>query len=276
MFQNIARTYDELKPQCDWPLSRLFHEESKLSDFRSPAFREQISNFNQDHEAVRQSSGACRSYPGRDTISLPRASSFARGRRLRHVLRSRRTRRDQFADQPVRLRELATLLEMACGVTGEVRHPEWSDVAVQLRAWPSGGALYPIETYVVPLENTELNQAVYHYQPQQHVLTHVAPSPKERELNRLVYAEGLWDNAGALLVLTAEFTRTQIKYGERGYRFVLLDAGHLAQNILLMCEDLRLAAIPLGGFDDDGLAAAMHLTEEESPLYAILIGKRRR
>ncbi len=61
-----------------------------------------------------------------------------------------------------------------------------------------------------------------------------------------------------------------------GYRFVLLDAGHLAQNVLLACEDLHLAAVPLGGFDDDGLAELLELKpDREAPLYAILIGTGR-
>jgi nitroreductase len=58
---------------------------------------------------------------------------------------------------------------------------------------------------------------------------------------------------------------------------VLLDAGHLAQNLLLVCEDLRLAAVPLGGFQDDALAELLGLDpSEEAPLYAILIGATRR
>ena len=92
-------------------------------------------------------------------------------------------------------------------------------------------------------------------------------------MEELIYAQGLWDNASGVLVLTASFEKTQVKYGERGYRFVLLDAGHLAQNILLVCEDLGLAAIPLGGFDDDGLANELQLHGElETPLYVIFIG----
>jgi SagB-type dehydrogenase family enzyme len=118
-----------------------------------------------------------------------------------------------------------------------------------------------------------LERGLYHYQVQSHALAHLGPSPEDEQLRRLVYADGLWENAGGLIVLTALFERTQRKYGERGYRFVWLDAGHLAQNILLACEDLRLAAIPLGGFDDDGLAEAMDVEPlAEMPIYAILIG----
>ncbi len=101
----------------------------------------------------------------------------------------------------------------------------------------------------------------------------MAPCPDDAALQNGVYAEGLWQNAAGLLVLTGVFARTQIKYGERGYRFVLLDAGHLGQNILLACEDLRLAAVPLGGFHDDAVAKWLQLKpQEEFPLYAILIG----
>jgi SagB-type dehydrogenase family enzyme len=204
---------------------------------------------------------------------LPRVKKRSRGRRLFDVLRTRRTRRGTFSRKAVTLKQWGWLLEAACGLTGRVMHPQFPDVAQDLRAWPSGGATYPIETYLLTLQARDLDRGLYHYQVESHALAYLGPAPDDERLRRLVYADGLWENAGGLIVLTALFERTQTKYGERGYRFVWLDAGHLAQNILLACEDLHLAAIPLGGFDDDGLAEAMDIEPlAEMPIYAILIG----
>ena len=71
------------------------------------------------------------------------------------------------------------------------------------------------------------------------------------------------------------FSRCQEKYGERGYRFMLLEAGHVGQNILLAAEMARLGAVPLGGFCEDPLARFLGLDpRRESPLYVIMLGRR--
>jgi SagB-type dehydrogenase family enzyme len=267
------RTYDELCEEDPWPLSRLYHQHSKLSEYKQQAFQEEIATYNEDVEAIRQSSRALKLYPTRRKIKLPRAARRLRGRRLQDLLRSRRTRRGQFSPKPVTLKQWGNLLNMACGLTGQVAHPDFPNIVQDLRAWPSGGALYPIELYLAALRSRELDRAWYHYQLQSHLLAQLGPCPDQQRLRRLVFADGLWENASGLLVLTSVFARTQIKYGERGYRFILLDAGHLAQNILLTCADLHLAAIPLGGFDDDAIGKLLELKpDEEAPVYAILIG----
>jgi len=251
----------------------LYHQHSKLSRHKFLEFQQRIADFGQDVEAVRQSAQSYKLYPTRPSIELPRAKRRLRSRRLHDILQTRRTRRGVFSHKPMTLQQWGCLLDVACGVTGSIRHPDFSDVDQGLRAWPSGGALYPIEIYIGSLRGRDLARGLYHYQAQSHSLAHLRACPDDEDLHRLVYADGLWENASGLLILSAVVARTQAKYGERGYRFVFLDAGHLAQNLLLVCEDLRLAAIPLGGFDDDGLAECLGLdARKESPIYAILIG----
>jgi len=278
--------YEALCEEEAWPLSRLYHQHSKLSDRKQEEFEEVIAAYSQDEEAIRRSSRASKPYPTKRKIGLPRAGRTFRGGpfrggRLVDLLRSRRTRRGQFSPRPMTVKQWGRLFEMACGLTGQVAHPNFPDIVQDLRAWPSGGAMYPIEVYLAALGGNELEPAWYHYQVASHELARLDAAaldsrPEGQPLQRLVFADGLWENAGGLLVLTGLFARTQEKYGERGYRFVLLDAGHLAQNILLACEDLGLAAIPLGGFDDDGLARSLGLdARKEAPVYTILVGNRK-
>ncbi len=266
-------TFDELCQEVSWPLSRLYHQHSKLSRYKFLEFQQRIADFGQDVEAVRESTQTGKRYSTRPSIELPRAKRRFGSRRLYDVLRTRRTRRGVFSHKPVPLRQWGHLLDAACGLTGSVEHPDFDDVDQDLRAWPSGGAMYPVEIYLASLLGSDLERGLYHYHARSHSLAHLGACPVDEDLHGLVYADGLWENACGLVILSAVFARTQAKYGERGYRFVFLDAGHLAQNILLVCEDLRLDAIPLGGFDDDGLAARLGLdVQKESPIYAILIG----
>ena len=69
------------------------------------------------------------------------------------------------------------------------------------------------------------------------------------------------------------FWRTRFKYGLRGYRFALLEAGHAAQNLLLAATALRVPALPLGGFFDARVEALLGIDGvDESVLYGIALG----
>lgn len=272
----LACDFDQLNDPSPRLLSRIYHQESKLSPYKLLEFQEQVVAHNEQFDPGQQDP-AVESRTARRAVALPAPSRRLGKGRLHDVLRTRRTRRGEFSPCPVSLRQWGHLLGSACGITGQLRHPDAPEVVHSLRAWPSAGSLYPLDVYMAPLLAGELEKAWFRYDATAHRLCQIGACCDDETLKRLVYAEGLWENASGALVLTATFAKTQAKYGERGYRFVLLDAGHLAQNILLVCEDLGLAAVPLGGFDDDGLAAELQLDpEKESPLYVILIGSRRK
>jgi SagB-type dehydrogenase family enzyme len=163
---------------------------------------------------------------------------------------------------------LGPLLQQALGPTQGPR-----------RAYPSAGALYPLEFYLAARTCEGVPQAMYHFDPLRHVLANIAPLPTDALFMRLVFAEtptcNLLENAAVVLIMTAVFDRTQTKYGERGYRFALLEAGHAAQNVLLCATAAGLDAVPLGGFCEDALGEALGLdARQESPLHVLLLGAR--
>ena len=259
------RTYEELTAPPPWPLSRLYHENSSLGERRALELREQIERFSDDDGAPRE---APKTYPSRPSTPLPRARRPLFGARLDETLRERRTQRGPFAGGPIPLAQIGALLDLALGVTGSTGE------AASLRAYPSAGALYPLETYLFALDCPPLEQFVFHHDPHRRALAHLAPCPPPADLRRMIFADDLWEGAAAALVLTGVFSRTQAKYGERGYRFVLLEAGHAAQNVLLAARSLGLSAAPIGGFCESALGAAMGLDARgESPVYVILLGR---
>jgi SagB-type dehydrogenase family enzyme len=79
--------------------------------------------------------------------------------------------------------------------------------------------------------------------------------------------------AGIVIIITAVFARTMWKYGQRGYRYILLDAGHLAQTIYLCADSLGLAAGAVGGFYDAELNEYLNLPEGEEALYLLTLGR---
>ena len=260
------RTHAELTPPPAWPLSRLYHENSKLTERRALALREQIELFSDAESGPPGGPGV---YPSRKTVELPRVRRRLLGPRLDDTLRSRRSPRGPFEGAPVRLVDLAALLDLSVGVTAPA-----AGGAAALRAYPSAGGLYPLEVYLVAVACPPLEAGLYHHDTNRRALAFLAPCPPVADLKRLVFADDLWPTAAAALVFTAVLDRTQAKYGERGYRFALLEAGHAAQNVLLAATSLGLSAAPIGGFCEDALGAALGLdAHTETPVYVVLLGR---
>lgn len=198
------------------------------------------------------------------TIPLP-AAALPR-LPLADAVEARRSRRG-FLPAAIGLGELTALLRTGYGVTG--RGPG----GLQLRSAPSGGALYPLDVYVAALSVTGLEARIYRFDPLRDVLEVLDPVGRSQLEPITPYPE-LVVESSAVVFLTATFWRSRFKYGQRGYRFALLEAGHVAQNVLLAATALGLASVPLGGFFDrqandllgvDGL--------HEAALYLIPLGR---
>jgi len=179
----------------------------------------------------------------------------------------RRRSENVFADQPIDLLVLGELLRLSCGVTVDAKVPP-------RRAAPSAGGLYAIETYVVALAVDDLPAGVYHYATIEHELEQLRMLEGRSDL-RAVLPPGLYDATPAVMVvLTAVLSRVQAKYLERGYRFALLEAGHVAQNLSLVSAALSLSATCLGGFCDGPMNRLLLGADDgdEVAVYAVLVG----
>lgn len=178
---------------------------------------------------------------------------------LARAFRERRSCRD-FTPLEVDAEDLSSLLQGAYGITG-IENGNYRRTA------PSAGGLYPLEQYAITREG------IGHYITRDHALEQVAPTPAPGELTACFYGQPWAEAAGAVIVLTAVFERTQAKYGPRGYRFALLEAGHVGQNICLLAQERGLGAVCLGGFVDSRLNALLRIDGRcEGALYAVAVG----
>jgi SagB-type dehydrogenase family enzyme len=189
---------------------------------------------------------------------------------LAEALGARRSERG-FGAGELRLCELATVLHAAYGVT----HAASAEDPQPLRAVPSGGALYPLEVYAVLARVEEAEAGLYHFDPLRHALEvlSLGDSPRAVLKEAAIYPE-IVDGCAATLLVTGIFWRSRFKYGLRGYRFTLLEAGHLVQNVLLTCTALALAAVPIGGFYDRPVDELLGVDGvNESVVYAVSLGR---
>jgi SagB-type dehydrogenase family enzyme len=192
---------------------------------------------------------------------------------LAAALGTRRTVRD-FTGASLSLADLSTLLAFGAGSPIGPALPSVVGGPPGVRTYPSGGGLYPVEILGRPILVDSLEPIYYRYQVLAHRLVHasrirVAPSVIECMLveNRVV-------GASVVILLWVDFTRPSLgKYGEKAYRLALLEAGHIAQNLLLIAAGLELAGVPLCGFDDQALAAEAGLIYPEQPIvYVVALG----
>lgn len=197
------------------------------------------------------------------TISLP--DPRLKGEMtLEEAILKRRSRRD-FRDSPLTLAEVSQILWAAQGITDETG----------LRAAPSAGALYPLELYLVVGERgvEGLEEGVYHYLPQSHSLESTLEGDVRQTLARLSVEQMFIAEAPLSLLITAEYERTTRKYGDRGVRYVHMEAGHVAQNVYLQAEALVLGTVTVGAFQDEEIAQALALPSSYRPLYVMPIGR---
>jgi SagB-type dehydrogenase family enzyme len=209
-------------------------------------------------------SRSAKRHPHRPFVPLPAAGLGSAT--LAEAIATRRSRRS-FGPRPLELSSVATLLHAAYGVTAAIDGTPQS-----LRTVPSGGALYPLELYVVGHRIQGLDPALFHYDPLRHGLELLRPleSPAGAELSP--YAEPLAESA-AVVAITAMFWRSRFKYGARAYRFALMEAGHVGQNLLLAAAALGLDAVPLGGFYDRAVDALLGVDGiYEASLYLLALG----
>jgi SagB-type dehydrogenase family enzyme len=168
---------------------------------------------------------------------------------------SRRGSVRDLSAEPISDRELAALLWAAQGVS----------TPSGARTVPSAGALYPLETYVVtPAE-------VLRYLPAT-ASVEVREDPQAKELITTAISGAPVSKAYAIVVITGVPARITGKYADRGIRYMWMEAGHAAQNLLLAAAAMGLGAVPIGAFDDARVSQALTLSDNEIPLYLIPVG----
>lgn len=174
---------------------------------------------------------------------------------VEQALATRRSTRS-FTSDPVSLPELSQLLWAAQGITA----------APHARTSPSAGATYPLELYAAT------HAGCHHYDPDGHRLHLLTQRDLRPSLAEAAGEQSAVAEAAVVIVITAVLARTGTVYGERASRFVAIEAGHVAQNVLLQAVALGLGAVPIGAFDDDRMRQALGADAGHEPVYLVAAG----
>ncbi len=204
-----------------------------------------------------------KTYPQAEKFDLPSPLGY-QGLSLETAIETRRSKRD-YTDEALSLVNLSRLLHMGMGITSPER---------EMRAAPSAGALYPLEVYPVVHRVEGLPAGIYHYDIRNHKLERL----KTGDFRQNIVAAGLGQNflgqASVCLIISAIWQRTRWKYGDRTYRYVLMEVGHVGQNLYLAATSLGLGACAVGAFFDDAFNNLLELDGiEEAVLYLVSVGQ---
>jgi SagB-type dehydrogenase family enzyme len=241
----------------------LFHENSKIGQYSRPLSDEDIrARMEELHETL--------PYEGYPIVPLPvSVSPLKMG--LAEAITARVSCREM-APSPLSLPDVAALLHYAYGVT---RDKTQTHALRSFRVVPSGGGLFPLEIFFHSTHIVGLEPGLYHYNPVEHHLRHLKCADCTSDIAGGTVYPKLAEGASLIIFITALFERSVFKYRDRGYRFVMLEAGHVAQNLNLVATALGLGCINIGGFFDRAVDDLLGLDGvTHSTLYLVAVGSK--
>jgi SagB-type dehydrogenase family enzyme len=180
---------------------------------------------------------------------------------IEKVLCTRRSVRE-FSSKPLELQQIAQLAWATQGITGAEAH----------RTAPSAGGLYALELYIIAANVNGLPAGIYKYEILTHEVISLSEGDTRPRLSRAALEQSSISQAPAIFALAGVYERITKKYGDRGIRYVHMEAGHAAQNLLLQAVALGLGAVLVGAFNDANVKRALGLSKLETPLYLIPVG----
>jgi SagB-type dehydrogenase family enzyme len=202
--------------------------------------------------------------------SVPRTKlpdvRFGKDASLWETILNRRSVRNYAPDLPLPLEILSTLLWATQGITAEAGD-------FQLRSAPSAGGLYPVETYLSARAVDGLRRGIYHFRPNGFDLELINPGDHSRALSQAALGQSLVAAAQVTFIWTAIVERSKWKYRQRAYRYIYLDAGHIAQNLYLAGTAEGLGICGIGALFDDVVNDLIRVDGiEETVLYMATAG----
>jgi SagB-type dehydrogenase family enzyme len=201
------------------------------------------------------------------TLTLPRPSTEG-GPPLWDAIRNRRSVRS-YSAEALGLQELAQLLWAVQGITSKGQNFSY-------RSAPSAGALYPVETYLVVNRVEKLEPGLYHFDCFDAALQLLKQGALGGRLANAALGQSMMEEAAVVFIWTAIVGRSAWKYAERAYRYIYLDAGHIAQNCYLAATALNLVCCAVGAFFDEEVNEILEVDGvEETAIYLAAVGKAR-
>ena len=187
---------------------------------------------------------------------------------LETCLKARHSTREFNASKELSFDEFSTLLYYSAGVKSDNADP-----SLIRRFYPSGGARYPLEVYLGIQRVETVKPGIYHHNVKDNLLENIGGKEWLDELLPALYYPWSRD-AAVIFIIAAAWDRNFVKYKDRGYRIVLMEAGHLAQNLALTAASLNIGCCNSVGFHNGKINEVFDIeNKDEDSLYMAVLGK---
>jgi SagB-type dehydrogenase family enzyme len=206
---------------------------------------------------------------GHPQISVAVDSQEANSKLL-HVMRKRRTNRTS-TQRGIEIEKLATCLYAGLGIVGTIKATSGD---VPLSMTPSGGARNPYEAFAIVRKCTGVEPGIYHYCAAEQILEKANDLDPGTKLANLFGAQEWLDDMAVVIVLVAVFERMMWKYQDpNAYRVMLIEAGHIAQNIMLMATEQGYTVCPTAAMSHSKVSELLKLKNDQlqAPIYALTL-----
>ena len=205
-----------------------------------------------------------KNYPNNPKIELTKPNNI-KTETLNYALQNRKSIRD-FSEKPLSKEQLSYLIWASTGINRKERGFEY-------RTAPSAGALYPIETYIIINNVEKITQGVYHYNIKHHYLEEIKKGDFRSNITKAALDQSMCYHSAAVFIWTAIFNRSKCKYGQRAYRYIYLDAGHIAENLALSATSINLGTCQIAALYDDEVNLIIDIDGiTESTIYLSVVG----
>lgn len=246
----------------------MFQEKSKYDKFSFIQERGRIALFH-NPLVIGRAVQPYKTYPSKKTIPLCLVKHKATNPVLK-IIEERRSRR-KFKEYSISTNELYLILHYSYGITGESPIAGNIEGTWHYRAVPSGGALYPLELYIY-LNNSSVEKGIYHYRPDNDTIELIDEGDYLNRIRQFIAAGNIdIEKSSCIIFVTSMIQRHMIKYGERGYRFLLQEVGAVAQNISLVCQSINLSSCIIGGYIDDEINALIGVHAPMETIQGIIV-----
>ncbi len=204
-------------------------------------------------------------YPGARQVELPQFKNMETMPLVEAVAKRKSIR--LYSGEPLTGEALSFLLWASGGIGRRERGNVY-------RTAPSAGALYPIETYLVVQGVAGIDPGVYHYAVKDHVLEELKQGQYGHDITQAALGQKMCLNAAVVFIWTAIFFRSKWKYKQRAYRYVYLDAGHVAENLALAATSIGLGTCQIGALFDGEVNDIVGVDgSDESVIYMSVVGQ---
>lgn len=203
-------------------------------------------------------------------IDLPQPKNINIGSiKLRNAIEKRTSLR-KYSKEAISMEELSYLLWCTQGVKSITSRP------ATLRNVPSAGARHPFETYILANNIEGLSQGVYRFIASKHTLAEISlDKDLAHRIEMACLEQPFISKSAATFIWVADSKRTKWRYGERGYRYMYLDAGHVCQNLYLAAEDINSGVCGIAAYDDEVMNEIIGVDgEEQFVIYIATVGKK--